>query len=121
MTRTALEMILSEIGYEEDKKKIIKETIGTMRGFKTLMKETLKESGVMNSGIIDELMALKEWYLLWSANMGATSKSIEEVFTQALWDELLYKREKAIYKAAEKRKWLCPGPTSQPPHPRPTY
>eukprot|EP00957_Ditylum_brightwellii_P093599 7127567-Ditylum_brightwellii.AAC.1 len=60
MTKTALEKILTEIGYEEDKKKIIKETIGTMMRFKTLTKETLKESGVMNSSMIDELMALKE-------------------------------------------------------------
>ena len=69
MTRTALEKILSEIGYEEDKKKIIKETVGIMRRFKTLTKETLKESGVMNSRMIDELMAVNEWYLSWSANM----------------------------------------------------
>ena len=104
MTRTALEKILTEIGYEEDEKKIVKETIGTMRRFKTLTKETLKESGKMNSGMIDELMAVKEWYLIWSANRDATSKSIKETFTQALWDEFLYKREKAMYKAAEKRR-----------------
>ena len=36
--------------------------------------------------------------------MDATSKSIEEVFTQALWDEFLYEREKAMYEAAEKRR-----------------
>eukprot|EP00957_Ditylum_brightwellii_P059778 4538114-Ditylum_brightwellii.AAC.1 len=59
-----------------------------MRRFKTLTKETLKESDEMNSGVIDELMVVKEWYLLWSANMDAISKSIEEVFTQALWDEI---------------------------------
>eukprot|EP00957_Ditylum_brightwellii_P090033 6856834-Ditylum_brightwellii.AAC.1 len=104
MARTALEKILSEIGYEEDKKKIIKETVGRMRRFKTLTKETLKGSGVMNSGMSDELMAVKEWYLLWSTNMDATSKSIKVVFTQALWDEFLYEREKAIYKEAEKRR-----------------
>eukprot|EP00957_Ditylum_brightwellii_P079993 6083259-Ditylum_brightwellii.AAC.1 len=34
--------------------------------------------------------------------MDATSKSIKEVLTQALWDEFLYAREKAMYKAAEK-------------------
>eukprot|EP00957_Ditylum_brightwellii_P040306 3050057-Ditylum_brightwellii.AAC.1 len=95
MTRTSLDKVLSKIGNEEDKKKIVKETIGMMRRLKTLTKETLKESGVMNSGMIDELMALKEWNLLWSANMDATSKSIEEVFTQELWDEFLYEREKA--------------------------
>eukprot|EP00957_Ditylum_brightwellii_P158944 12097625-Ditylum_brightwellii.AAC.1 len=60
MRKTALEKILSKIGYEEDEKKIVKETVGTMRGFKTLTKETLKESGIMNSGMIDELMAVKE-------------------------------------------------------------
>eukprot|EP00957_Ditylum_brightwellii_P090434 6887387-Ditylum_brightwellii.AAC.1 len=49
-------------------------------------------------------MALKEWYLLWSANMDVTSKSIKEVFTQALWDTFLYEREKAMYEAAEKRR-----------------
>ena len=42
MTRTALEKILTEIGYEEDKKKIVKETVGIMRRFKTLTKDTLK-------------------------------------------------------------------------------
>eukprot|EP00957_Ditylum_brightwellii_P207156 15351728-Ditylum_brightwellii.AAC.1 len=104
MTRAALEKALPEIGYEEDKKKIVKETVRTMRRFKTLTKETLKKSGVMNSGMIDKLMALKEWYLLWSANMDAKSKSIKEVFTQALWDEFLYEREKAMYKATEKRR-----------------
>eukprot|EP00957_Ditylum_brightwellii_P151076 11504129-Ditylum_brightwellii.AAC.1 len=87
MTRAALENILTGIGYEEDKKKIVKETVRTMRRFKTLTNNTLKESGVMNSGMIDKLMALKEQYLLWSANMDTISKSIKEVFTQALWDE----------------------------------
>eukprot|EP00957_Ditylum_brightwellii_P118162 9012396-Ditylum_brightwellii.AAC.1 len=95
MTRAALEKLLTEIGYEEDEKKIVKETVVMMRRFETLTKETLKESGEMNSGMIDELMAVKEWYLLWSANMDATLKNIEEVFTQALWDEFLYEREKA--------------------------
>eukprot|EP00957_Ditylum_brightwellii_P152851 11634252-Ditylum_brightwellii.AAC.2 len=84
MTRTALEKILAEVGYEEDEKKIVKETIGTMKRFKTLTKETLKVSGVMNSSMIDELMALKEWHLLWFATMDATLKSIKEVLTQAL-------------------------------------
>eukprot|EP00957_Ditylum_brightwellii_P153512 11684011-Ditylum_brightwellii.AAC.1 len=60
MTRTALEKILTEIGYEEDEKKIVKETVGTIRRFKTLTKEILKESGKMNSGMIDKLMAVKE-------------------------------------------------------------
>eukprot|EP00957_Ditylum_brightwellii_P183392 13969448-Ditylum_brightwellii.AAC.1 len=64
MTRAVLEKVLTEIGYEEDEKKIVKETIRTMKRFKTLTKETLKESGAMNSGMIDELMALNEWYLL---------------------------------------------------------
>eukprot|EP00957_Ditylum_brightwellii_P183721 13993766-Ditylum_brightwellii.AAC.1 len=64
MTRTMLEKILVKIRYEEDEKKIVKETVGTMRSFKTLTKETLKESGAMNSGMIDKLMAVKEWYLL---------------------------------------------------------
>eukprot|EP00957_Ditylum_brightwellii_P194685 14830260-Ditylum_brightwellii.AAC.1 len=36
--------------------------------------------------------------------MDATSKSIVEVFTQALWDEFLYETEKVMYKAAEKRR-----------------
>eukprot|EP00957_Ditylum_brightwellii_P006736 511617-Ditylum_brightwellii.AAC.2 len=104
MTRTVLEKILSEIGYEEDEKKIVKETVGMMRRFKTLTKETLKECGVMNTGMIDELMVVKEWYPLWSTNMDATSKSIKEAFTQALWDEFLYEKEKAMYEAAEKRR-----------------
>eukprot|EP00957_Ditylum_brightwellii_P005412 412683-Ditylum_brightwellii.AAC.2 len=34
-----------------------------MRRFKNLTKETLKESGGMNSGLLDKLRALKEWYL----------------------------------------------------------
>eukprot|EP00957_Ditylum_brightwellii_P178234 13575227-Ditylum_brightwellii.AAC.1 len=104
MTRTALEKILSDIGYEEDKKKTVKQTVKLMRRFKTLTNETLKESGVINSRMIDELIAVKEWYLLWFANMDATLKGIKEVFTQALWDEFLYEREKAMYKAAEKRR-----------------
>eukprot|EP00957_Ditylum_brightwellii_P060491 4592996-Ditylum_brightwellii.AAC.1 len=87
MTRAVLEKVLTEIGYEEGEKKITKETVGIMRRFKTLTKETLKESGVINSGMIDELMALKECYLVWFANMDVTLKSIKEVFTQALWDE----------------------------------
>eukprot|EP00957_Ditylum_brightwellii_P142677 10871220-Ditylum_brightwellii.AAC.1 len=104
MTTSALDKVLSEIGYEEDKKKIVKEKVGMMRQFKTLMKETLKESGVMNSGMIDELMTLKEWYLFRFANMDATSKSIKEVFTHSLLYKFLLEREKAIYKAAEKRR-----------------
>eukprot|EP00957_Ditylum_brightwellii_P135353 10320494-Ditylum_brightwellii.AAC.1 len=81
MTRAALKKVLTEIGYKEDKKKIVKETVRMMRTFKTLTNKTMKESGVMNSSMIDELMALKEWYLLWPTNMDATSKSIKEVFT----------------------------------------
>ena len=69
-----------------------------MRRFKTLKEETLKESSEMNSGMIDELMAVKEWYLLWSANMDATSKSIKEVFTQELWDEFYMKEKKPCTK-----------------------
>eukprot|EP00957_Ditylum_brightwellii_P109708 8368125-Ditylum_brightwellii.AAC.1 len=34
--------------------------------------------------------------------MDATSKSIEEVFTQVLWDEFLLEREKAKYEVTEK-------------------
>eukprot|EP00957_Ditylum_brightwellii_P049964 3787498-Ditylum_brightwellii.AAC.1 len=33
---------------------------------------------------------------------GCGIKSIKEVFTQALWDEYLYEREKAMYEVAEK-------------------
>eukprot|EP00957_Ditylum_brightwellii_P122901 9370680-Ditylum_brightwellii.AAC.1 len=51
MTRAALDTVLTKIGYEEDKKKIVKETVGMMRRFKALMKETLKESGAMNSAM----------------------------------------------------------------------
>eukprot|EP00957_Ditylum_brightwellii_P072176 5486221-Ditylum_brightwellii.AAC.1 len=29
---------------------------------------------------------------------------VEKAFTQALWDEFLYERENAMYKAAEKRR-----------------
>eukprot|EP00957_Ditylum_brightwellii_P096220 7329546-Ditylum_brightwellii.AAC.1 len=36
--------------------------------------------------------------------MGATLKSIEEEFSQALCDEFLLEREKAMYEAAEKRR-----------------
>eukprot|EP00957_Ditylum_brightwellii_P142855 10885154-Ditylum_brightwellii.AAC.1 len=60
MTRAALEKVLTEIGYEEAEEKIAKETANMMRRFKTLTKETQKESDVINSGMIDELMALKE-------------------------------------------------------------
>eukprot|EP00957_Ditylum_brightwellii_P007013 530514-Ditylum_brightwellii.AAC.1 len=73
-----------------------------MKRFETLTMETLKESSVMNSGMIDELMALKEWYLQWSVNMDVTYGNIKEVFTQVLWDEFLLEIEKARYEAAEK-------------------
>eukprot|EP00957_Ditylum_brightwellii_P067368 5114568-Ditylum_brightwellii.AAC.1 len=60
MTTSVLNKILTEVGYEEEEKKIVKETVGTMQRFKALTKETLKESGVINSSVIDKLMALKE-------------------------------------------------------------
>eukprot|EP00957_Ditylum_brightwellii_P071072 5401060-Ditylum_brightwellii.AAC.1 len=60
MTTSVLDKVLIEIGYEEDKKMIMKETIRVIRRVKALMKEALKESGAMNSGMIDELMNLKE-------------------------------------------------------------
>eukprot|EP00957_Ditylum_brightwellii_P150487 11459210-Ditylum_brightwellii.AAC.1 len=75
-----------------------------MRRFKILTKETPKESGVMNPCMIDELMALKEWHQILSANMDAILKSIEEIFTQALWDEFLLEREKVMHDTAEKRR-----------------
>eukprot|EP00957_Ditylum_brightwellii_P081124 6171046-Ditylum_brightwellii.AAC.1 len=77
-----------------------------MRRFKTLTTETLKESSVINFGKIDELMALKERYLIWYANMDARSKSIKEVFTQALCDKFLLETKKAKYKAAEKTRQI---------------
>eukprot|EP00957_Ditylum_brightwellii_P191756 14597998-Ditylum_brightwellii.AAC.1 len=49
-------------------------------------------------------MAVKEWFILLSTNMDVVSKSIKEVFTQALLDEFLYKREKALNETAEKRR-----------------
>eukprot|EP00957_Ditylum_brightwellii_P099621 7588123-Ditylum_brightwellii.AAC.1 len=60
-----------------------------MRRFKNLMKETPKESSLMNFSMIDELMAIKEWYPLWLVIMDATSGNIEEVFVQVLWDKFL--------------------------------
>eukprot|EP00957_Ditylum_brightwellii_P063285 4803093-Ditylum_brightwellii.AAC.1 len=102
MTTSVLDKILTEIGYEDDSKNTVKETIGIMRRLKILTKETQKESSVMNSGMIDELMALKDWYLLWSVNMDDTSKSIKEVFTQVLWDQFLLEKEKTKCKTAEK-------------------
>eukprot|EP00957_Ditylum_brightwellii_P203042 15333003-Ditylum_brightwellii.AAC.1 len=60
MAKTALNKVLTEIRYKEKERKMVKETIGAMRRFKDLMKDTLKEGYRMNSGIIDECMALKE-------------------------------------------------------------
>eukprot|EP00957_Ditylum_brightwellii_P094429 7190399-Ditylum_brightwellii.AAC.1 len=79
-----LNKVQTEIGYEKEEKKIVNQSVEIMRRFKTLTKETPKESSVMSSGMIDELMSLKERYLLWPTNMDATSGIIEEVFTQAL-------------------------------------
>eukprot|EP00957_Ditylum_brightwellii_P183393 13969448-Ditylum_brightwellii.AAC.2 len=47
--------------------------------------------------------------------MDATLKSIEEVFTLALWDEFLYEREKAMYKSAEKRRHVKEEEEAKPP------
>jgi hypothetical protein len=37
-------------------------------------------------------MALKEWYGEWTANMGTATETINEVFTEELWDEFLDKK-----------------------------
>eukprot|EP00957_Ditylum_brightwellii_P066943 5080950-Ditylum_brightwellii.AAC.1 len=73
-----------------------------MRRFKTLTKEILKEGSGINSGMVEKFIALKEWYLLWSANMDALFVNIKEVSTQELWGEFMVEREKAKYKTAEK-------------------
>eukprot|EP00957_Ditylum_brightwellii_P089092 6784190-Ditylum_brightwellii.AAC.1 len=52
----------------------------------------LRESSTRTLGMIDGLMVLHEWYEEWTANMEAATKTIEEVFTEELWDEFLAKR-----------------------------
>eukprot|EP00957_Ditylum_brightwellii_P115273 8790196-Ditylum_brightwellii.AAC.1 len=81
------------MGYEDEEKQAVKEAVNTLRRMKTIQRETLRESENLTLGIIDELMALKEWYTEWSSSMIATSQTIEEVFTESLWDEFLAKRE----------------------------
>ena len=69
MRKKVLDAILTEMKYEDEEKKMVKETIDTLRRFKTISKQTLAENKNLNSGIIDELMALKERYLEYSTNM----------------------------------------------------
>ena len=51
--------------------------------------------------MIDELMALKEWYLEWSASMESAAHEVEEIFTTELWDEFLSKREEGAKQTRE--------------------
>ena len=101
MTKQALDTILTEIGYEDEEKKMAKETVGTLRRFKTITEKTLEKNKNLNSGMIDELMALKEWYLEWSASMESAANEVEEIFTTELWDEFLLKREEGAKQTRE--------------------
>eukprot|EP00957_Ditylum_brightwellii_P009988 753547-Ditylum_brightwellii.AAC.1 len=60
MTKALLEKILTEMCYEDDKKKAVKEAMSTLRQMKTVTKEVLKEGDTLSLGIIDELMVLQE-------------------------------------------------------------
>eukprot|EP00957_Ditylum_brightwellii_P068460 5197806-Ditylum_brightwellii.AAC.1 len=66
------------------------------------MRETLKEGHGMSFGMTGKIMILKDWYLLWSANVDPTSGNIKEVSIQTLWNEFLMEREKAKHESAEK-------------------
>ena len=87
MTKAALDKILTEMGYEEDKKYAVKEIVVTLRRMKTITKEALKEGGKLSAGIVDELMVLQEWYEEWSSSMTTASQPIEDVFTETLGDK----------------------------------
>eukprot|EP00957_Ditylum_brightwellii_P083729 6363960-Ditylum_brightwellii.AAC.1 len=93
MTKAVLEKILTVMGYEDEEKQAVKEAVNTLRHMKTIQCETLRESKNSTLGIINKLMALREWYTEWLSSMIATNQTIEEVFTEALWDEFLAKRE----------------------------
>eukprot|EP00957_Ditylum_brightwellii_P107674 8214499-Ditylum_brightwellii.AAC.1 len=62
MTKAALEKILTVMGYEDEEKQAVKEAVTTLRCMNTIQCETLSESENLTLGIINKLMALKEWY-----------------------------------------------------------
>ena len=51
--------------------------------------------------MIDKLMALKEWYLEWSASMESAAHEVEEIFTNELWDKFLLKRKEGAKQTRE--------------------
>ena len=71
--KTALGHVLTTLGYEDDEKVIVKQAIGILRRIRTITKESLKEADGMNAGIIDKMIAVCDWYLVWS---GSNTKAL---------------------------------------------
>eukprot|EP00957_Ditylum_brightwellii_P064788 4916181-Ditylum_brightwellii.AAC.1 len=100
MTFTALVKVLVAMGYGKNEKKAVKETVGTLQRMKKNQQEMLKESIKLTLDMLDELMALKEWYGEWTTDMGTATEMIKEVFAKELCDEFL---DKKVAKAKEMR------------------
>ena len=105
---TALEKILAVLEYNDEEKSAVKREIGSLRRFKSITKEMLKEADGFTAGMIGEMMAMKEYYLLWSADVGESLEkqtryeSFAETFTAEQWDEFLMERYQDERKAEKK-------------------
>eukprot|EP00957_Ditylum_brightwellii_P061513 4668338-Ditylum_brightwellii.AAC.2 len=98
---TALEEILIVLEYRDEEEIAVKREIGSLRRFKSIIRYTLKEAGGFTAGMIDEMMAVKEYYIFWSAEVGESLekeikfKSFAETFTEEHWDDFLLERLRA--------------------------
>ena len=90
MNKKVLDHILDVLEYEDEERKAVKSAIGTMRRFLTLTKQTLLEAGGFSAGMVDEMMMVRRWYVIWHKDsQGAIGDAIEEVFTIEMWEEFV--------------------------------
>eukprot|EP00957_Ditylum_brightwellii_P021073 1588029-Ditylum_brightwellii.AAC.1 len=101
MTKAALKKILTEMCYEDNRKKAEKEAVGTLCQMKMVTKELLKKGNALSPGIIDEPMVLQEWYIEWSSNKEASAQTIKETFIEQLLDEYVMKRSEKMKESKE--------------------
>eukprot|EP00957_Ditylum_brightwellii_P009811 740019-Ditylum_brightwellii.AAC.1 len=75
--KTALEHVLTTVGYGEDEKAIVKKAIGTIHRMKIIMTESLKQSDGFNT----KSLSTEEEF-----------EAIEDVFTKEYWNKFLMVR-----------------------------
>ena len=86
---TELSKLLTTLGYTDEEQRAVIPHIGTLRRLITTKKETLEANSDLSSGIIDEIMALKEWYIQWKNSAESEITSVEQAFTVPVWENFI--------------------------------